>query len=163
MVSGDAELKGATGISVADPVGLGHHAPGDGGVLGAAGALLLPDREACGDQREHQQGGQHGDGAGAATAFAFLNGVDAPGSGVEKRLGLVIELDDGRCSRVTAAVAAGHPQGGRGDGEPLVVPEVVLRPARAVPVRGRLLDCPGGAQGDGDVGGGSVQGAPPGE
>jgi hypothetical protein len=46
---------------------------------------------------------------------------------------------------------------------PLVVPEVVLGSARVGPVRGRVLDGAGGAQSDGDVGGGGLERLPLGE
>ncbi len=108
LKGGDTELKSTPGILVADPVGLRHHAPGDGSVLGPAGLSLLPDRDASGDQREHQQGGQHGDGAGAATPFALLDGVDTLGGGVEERQRLDAKLDDGWRSGVAAAVVTGY-------------------------------------------------------
>jgi hypothetical protein len=56
LLGSDTELKSTPGILVADPLGLSHHAPGDGKALGPAGSLLLPDRETSGDQRKHQQG-----------------------------------------------------------------------------------------------------------
>lgn len=90
---GNTELKSTPRILVADPLGLGHHAAGEGQVLGPTDPLLLPDRETRGDQREHQQGGQHGDGAGTATPFALLKGVHALGGGVEERSCLLVELD----------------------------------------------------------------------
>ena len=53
LLGGDTELKSTAGILVANPLGLSHHAPGDGKALGVAGSLLLPDRDTNGDQREH--------------------------------------------------------------------------------------------------------------
>jgi hypothetical protein len=161
-VGGDAESESPTGVAVADPIGLGHHAAGDGGELGAAGSLLLPDCNSCGDQCEHQQDRQHTDGAGAATPFAILGGTDPATGRVEEHQGLSVQLDERRRSRGATAVI-GYPQRGHGGGKPLVVPEVVLGSARTVPLGGCLFDAPGGTQRAGDLGGCGIQGSPPGE
>ncbi|MDQ3763545.1 MAG: hypothetical protein M3460_18525, partial [Actinomycetota bacterium] len=88
--------------------------------------------------------------------------MDRLGGGIQERHCLIIEFDE-RNSGIAVFALAGYPQGGSGRDESLGVPEVVLRPAGAGPLRGGVFDCSGGAQREGDLCGGDIQWSPPGQ